>query len=475
MSKVKKVFAIILSMAMILGMSLTAFATPVNVTDITSDIIVEGLSADVKTEVKLYRFATLQYNSENNEYSWSIAAWADEYVKLNNSKTAYEIVSGEEDSLKDAASKQSADYSKVEDNAVLETSCTFEDVIIGGYVIIPSDTNADYEPLFVTNTYDRDNSPNNQGRPVAIDVTVYAKSENHTITKSQSDSFAQIGQMVNYEIRATFPMSENTEGEQLNQFEITDIPTGLKINQESVKVELAGSDITTQVSVNVDSTSGVLTVDFDNILSGGHDGKAIVITYEAMVVDTEYNNNAGATSNTTDYSSGTVNGDTGSIEITKIDVESEEELTGAQFQVYDLGVDGVWNAQGENVPMQFIYDEEKDVYRPALSTDKEDDKVTKVEVDANGILKIVGLDEGNYHFEEVVAPDGYSINELGLTVTVANEDGKRDVQDNFEDTKLSALPSTGGIGTTIFTVGGCAIMIVAAGLYFASRRKQENK
>ena len=125
--------------------------------------------------------------------------------------------------------------------------------------------------------------------------------------------------------------------------------------------------------------------------------------------------------------------------------------------------------------MQFIYDEEKDVYRPALSTDKEDDKVTKVEVDANGILKIVGLDEGNYHFEEVVAPDGYSINELGLTVTVANEDGKRDVQDNFEDTKLSALPSTGGIGTTIFTVGGCAIMIVAAGLYFASRRKQENK
>ena len=39
------------------------------------------------------------------------------------------------------------------------------------------------------------------------------------------------------------------------------------------------------------------------------------------------------------------------------------------------------------------------------------------------------------------------------------------------NTALQALPSTGGIGTTIFTIGGCAIMIIAAGLFFASRRK----
>ena len=41
----------------------------------------------------------------------------------------------------------------------------------------------------------------------------------------------------------------------------------------------------------------------------------------------------------------------------------------------------------------------------------------------------------------------------------------------IQNTKISSLPSTGGIGTTIFTIGGCAIMILAAGLYFASRRK----
>lgn len=40
-----------------------------------------------------------------------------------------------------------------------------------------------------------------------------------------------------------------------------------------------------------------------------------------------------------------------------------------------------------------------------------------------------------------------------------------------KNTKLNSLPSTGGIGTTIFTIGGCAIMIIAAGLYFSLRRK----
>ena len=43
----------------------------------------------------------------------------------------------------------------------------------------------------------------------------------------------------------------------------------------------------------------------------------------------------------------------------------------------------------------------------------------------------------------------------------------------IKNTKLAQLPSTGGIGTTIFTIGGCAIMIIAAGLFFATRRKAE--
>ena len=45
---------------------------------------------------------------------------------------------------------------------------------------------------------------------------------------------------------------------------------------------------------------------------------------------------------------------------------------------------------------------------------------------------------------------------------------------DIQNTKLSELPSTGGIGTTIFTIGGCVIMVTAAGLYFATRKKEHN-
>ncbi|MFR0951717.1 MAG: LPXTG cell wall anchor domain-containing protein [Lachnospiraceae bacterium] len=43
------------------------------------------------------------------------------------------------------------------------------------------------------------------------------------------------------------------------------------------------------------------------------------------------------------------------------------------------------------------------------------------------------------------------------------------------NTKLSALPSTGGIGTTIFTIAGCVIMIAAAGLILLQAAKTTNK
>lgn len=71
------------------------------------------------------------------------------------------------------------------------------------------------------------------------------------------------------------------------------------------------------------------------------------------------------------------------------------------------------------------------------------------------------------------APDGYSINEDGATVTIEGSESENvSMNTHVIDTKLSSLPSTGGIGTTIFTIGGCVIMIVAAGLFFASRRKE---
>ena len=80
------------------------------------------------------------------------------------------------------------------------------------------------------------------------------------------------------------------------------------------------------------------------------------------------------------------------------------------------------------------------------------------------------------HLKETKAPKGYSINTDGKTIPLSQTGVATAIiqnNDKLNDTKLSALPSTGGIGTTIFTIGGCAIMIVAAGLFFATRRKTQ--
>ena len=97
-------------------------------------------------------------------------------------------------------------------------------------------------------------------------------------------------------------------------------------------------------------------------------------------------------------------------------------------------------------------------------------------------MVLKGLDVGIYYFKETVAPEGYHIADSpkgydAQAEIVAPENGVTEIikaETALTNTKLSSLPSTGGIGTTIFTIGGCVIMIAAAGLFFASRKK-ENK
>lgn len=475
--KAKKVLAMLMASAMIMGTTVTVFAAPqpidsfedsTFVDSFKSDITIAGLSEGVVTTVNVYRFATLMYDEETNSYTWDIAGWARPYVTLNNAGTAYEIEEENYAALKGAAMNQTADVTATAAEGA--TSTTIEDILIGGFVIVPDDEDASYAPLFVANTYDRELSPNEEGRPQAIDVTAYAKSEDHTITKDQSDDFQQIGSTVDYTINTTFPMSRNSEGETLDRFVITDTPTGLAINESSVVVTVGGTTVTNpDITVSVDDVTGVLTVDFAGLLTAGHDGKDVVITYTATVTDTEYNNNASANSNTVEYDGDSVEGTTGSIKLTKVDAEDGVSLLGAEFTVYDCG-NGTWNSENPGDPMELIYDEEIGAYRPALA---DEDGVTQIGTNGNGELTIVGLDEGNYHFKEEVAPDGYSINEIGEDATVT-ENVTETVEFDFENTKLAELPSTGGIGTTIFTIGGCAIMVTAAGLYFATRKKEQN-
>lgn len=104
----------------------------------------------------------------------------------------------------------------------------------------------------------------------------------------------------------------------------------------------------------------------------------------------------------------------------------------------------------------------------------------------NGAPQVGWIKDGIFYeldemTEEAAEAGGYqaaylaSENTTSSTTTTIteNQDGGGTValEASIPNTQMHALPSTGGIGTTIFTIGGCVIMIAAAGLYFASRKK----
>lgn len=458
MSKMKRILSVIMAMVMVLAMSVPTFAATTPVTGIKSSITVNGLSDKATTTLNLYELATLQLNDETNEYSWKLADWVPENaVILNTNTNKYEI--RDMKALKAAVASATAKATVEEEG----TSHTFADVEIGAYVITADDEGAEYN-LMVANTYDYEGSPAEAtgGVPVAKNVTVVAKASGHTVTKEASDGFVKVGQTVDFTVTTTFPVYKNDEGQTLNGFQITDEPQGLTIAKNTVVVKIGNTDVTAKTNVDV-ADSGKLTVTFTNdLLTEANAGQLVTVTYTGTVTsENGYNNNAGATSNTVDYTPTIVTGYTGDITLTKYAENGTTVLHGAEFTVTKTGSD------------EALYFVEKATGEYKLAAEGTEGASQTV-VATNGTVKVEGLNEGRYHFTETKAPSGYSINAEGVDATIEEStEHNVSVAISINDTKLSALPSTGGIGTTIFTIGGCAIMIVAAGLFFATRRKTQ--
>lgn len=105
------------------------------------------------------------------------------------------------------------------------------------------------------------------------------------------------------------------------------------------------------------------------------------------------------------------------------------------------------------------------------SIDDADEKVTAV-VDGKAEVNFTGLADGTYTLIEKTVPAGYNKLE-DTTVTIA---GGNYTQDNLEQTKDvenkggTEMPSTGGIGTTIFYVVGSILLVGAAVVLFTKKR-----
>ena len=457
MKKMRKIFAVLLTLAMVLAMSMTAFAAEVTepVTSYSSKITVTGLSSQEEETVSLYAAITL--NVDKNE--WIVADWAKKYIKLSENGKKYEITDAA--ALAKAVSAQVPPFQQK--HVVGETQVEFPDVPVGAYVVTASGVKITYSPM-VAETY-KDSETYMQAK----DVTLVAKSTGYDVKKEAQDGFVKRGEEVTFKITTTFPSFETADSKD-NNFKIIDTPTGLDI-KEITSVEIGNAPLTAVEDYTTSkATNGEYTIEFTQKTIGttnANAGKTVVVQYKAIVTSEEgYTNTANTFRKDVNMGNTEVKGYTGTIKLTKYAENGTTVLKGAEFKLYKGSKTDVKEKNIEALKFVKISD---DVYKLALDTDE--DKTSTL-VSKNGVLTVKGLDEGEYWFEETKAPEGYSINTNGATATITeNKTQNVTVNASLTDSKLSALPSTGGIGTTIFTIAGCLIMVAAAGLFFASRKR----
>lgn len=155
----------------------------------------------------------------------------------------------------------------------------------------------------------------------------------------------------------------------------------------------------------------------------------------------------------------------GQFSILKHDKDNEEKvLDGAVFQVY------VPVAVGDGDEETLICDGVQYAAEPVLLNGEP----VILTTDENGKATSPELACGTYLLKETKAPNGYMLSGEATAVTVISsvlETTETVVQ--IANQKQIMLPSTGGIGTTIFTVTGIAIMAVAVGFFFINRKKEK--
>lgn len=121
-----------------------------------------------------------------------------------------------------------------------------------------------------------------------------------------------------------------------------------------------------------------------------------------------------------------------------------------------------------------LVSEGNNLYRVAKTGDTA--VVTEITTDTTGKFTIKGLDSDTYYLTEKTAPAGY--NKLAGPITVViGKDGATSIDNTVVDeVKVlnqtgAELPSTGGMGTTIFYVVGGVLVVGAVAAFVATRRR----
>lgn len=479
MKHMTRILALLLALVLCLGLSVTAFATEAEQATNGSITVNNAVNRQTYT---IYRILELEsYNPESGAYAYKATeAWKN-FINSTDIKTHYvnvddqDYVTWVKDADAPAFAKLALAYANnnsIANQGTTEAAngtVTFPNLPLGYYLV-----DSTVGTLCALDTTKPSMSVNDKHTAPTIDKQVKGNStENYDKANDVS-----IGDTVNFKVTI-----DAKKGAQNYVFHDT-MSAGLTFNANSVVVKKGETSATvnTDYTVTTDLDDGCTfeVVFTDTFCNGLTDADKIYIIYSATLnanaqIGNEGNENQGVLkygeNNNLETKPSTTKTYTWDFEVLKFgNGEKTNVLKGAQFVVLSQDKQKVAVVNGGKMTGWETVPAGKPVTWPAGTVLSTDDK---------GKIDVAGLDAGTYHLREVKAPDGY--NKLKDDKEFTIERQMNDTDSSMSYTKLTVevdnlsgtiLPSTGGMGTTIFYVLG-GILAVGAAVLLVTKKRME--
>lgn len=316
---------------------------------------------------------------------------------------------------------------------------------------------------------------------------------------------ANVGDEITFKLTANVPDMASFND---YTFTISDtLSTGLTFNENSVEVKIGGTLLTKNTEYTLTPptiTDNTFKIEFKKAQIGNkvehNTGATIVVTYNATLNENALTKDKETNTATLKYSNNPAGEGTGTVKTPDVpvyiydfdigiykydDTDNKEDqtadktkkLAGAEFILYKEVTEG-------STAVKYYYQWDDTAKKVEWTTDNTQAALRTTGADGKASFK--GIAAGNYFLEETKAPDGYNKlkdpvpvaitasydGEGKLTSTSATINGESQLIQTVEvPNKAGAvLPSTGGIGTTIFYVLGSILALGAAVLLIAKKR-----
>ncbi len=475
MRHLKKLLGLVMATVMVFAMTATSAFAAQGTNDNSGTITINN--AESGHTYKAYQVLVLEsYNTEAKAYSYKANGdWADwlktqtQYVSIDDQG----YVTWVKDA--DAAAFAKAALAHAKANSIQpvatktadSTTVQFTGLNLGYYLV---DTTVGTLCSLDTTTPSATMEEKNELPPVKKEVK-----EDSTGDWGDKNS-AEIGDTV--EFKTTITAKKGAESYVLHDV----MSKGLTLNANSIKVQVGGSDLAADnYTIKTSGLNDGCTFEIEfaqSYLDTITADTDIVVTYSAVVNENAEIFDLPNTNKTKlvfgeDHRDETTWDETKTfsyrVDIVKTDGDNKV-LDGAEFKIYDA------QNGGNEVPVVKIADGQ---YR--LAKEGEQGVVITTQ---NGQVEIKGFDANTtYWLEETKAPEGY--NKLAGRQEIAIKDANLDATVNggtwtgggihVVNKAGSLLPTTGGMGTTIFYVAGGIIVVAAAGTLVYRKRSASIK